>query len=120
VKEGIIEKVLVSNSTKRLASGKVQCIRLVNKGDSQKQDQEKEDIVVLPAETDVDEGDAEEIAIDSPGRSSITVGISDKTNTSVEFHLKANIVIHKQILDLLYNAGPRGMTLSVCIITCRL
>ena len=57
VKEGTIEKVLVPNSnTKRYPNGKVQCIRLVDMDDREKQDQEKEGVVVVPAHTD-DEGD---------------------------------------------------------------
>ena len=46
------------------------------------------------------------------------VSVMSLTKTTVEGQpttLKLNITLHKQIIDLLANAGTKGMTLSVSI-----
>jgi hypothetical protein len=67
VKEGTIEKVLVpSRNKERSVSGKVQCVRLVNRDEQDERD--KEGIVVLPADTAV-EDELEEDTTDVVGKS---------------------------------------------------
>lgn len=116
MKEGVIEKVLVPHRNPKRAqtgAGKVQCIRLVDQ--SENRDDEKDDVIVLSAETGVEEDDGEDDSAGSPGKLHYLAALrKSPTETSADaFHLKTNVVFHRQIIDLLDNSGTRGMTLSV-------
>ncbi|KAI0067924.1 hypothetical protein BV25DRAFT_1819394 [Artomyces pyxidatus] len=91
VEKKIVERVLVPNSKKR--NSKIPCIRLIS-ADGEAVPESTENVTVVP-----DSVVAEDLANDEEAR--------DEPDG-----LKANVTIQKQMIDLLENAGTRGMTLN--------
>ncbi|EGO01685.1 hypothetical protein SERLA73DRAFT_166216 [Serpula lacrymans var. lacrymans S7.3] len=89
VQQGVIERVLVPSTSKR--DRNVKCIRLVTPD----RDQIMDDSLVIQSQDDDDEKD---------------IMINDVFTDHTE--VKANRTIHRQIADLLEDAGPRGLTLN--------
>ncbi|KAG2023118.1 hypothetical protein CC2G_000811 [Coprinopsis cinerea AmutBmut pab1-1] len=84
IQQGVIEKILVPSSRKKANGTSVKCFRLVSEGASN----EIEGAIVVGADEKEDELADEEAGV------------------------KFNVTIHKQIIDLLEEAGPTGMTLN--------
>ncbi|KAF6766510.1 hypothetical protein DFP72DRAFT_866743 [Ephemerocybe angulata] len=87
IQQGVIEKVIVPSNRKNSSGSTVKCFRLVDEAGGR--DEIDDDGVVVQAD---DEKDDDAVDGDSI--------------------VKANITIHKQILDLLEESGSTGMTLN--------
>ncbi|KAF5384735.1 hypothetical protein D9757_006233 [Collybiopsis confluens] len=87
IQQGVIEKVVVPSKKKRSNVATVLCLRLVNENVA---DGDGAVVVVVPP---TQEDEEQEYDLDLGG-------------------FKANVTIHKQISDLLEEAGTTGMTLS--------
>lgn len=87
LQQGVIEKVLVPSNRKKSNGTSVKCFRLVTENPAN----EIEGAVVVQGEDDKED----EMIGEAAG-------------------VKVNITIHKQIIDLLEDAGTTGMTLNVC------
>ncbi|KAF8640756.1 hypothetical protein AX17_000406 [Amanita inopinata Kibby_2008] len=83
IQQGVIEKVIVPSRRRKFGNAFVKCFRLVSNGD-RKMDGE----TVLPPETDDEKDEVEAGGV------------------------KSNVTIHKQIVNLLEDAGMAGMTLQ--------
>ncbi|THH21010.1 hypothetical protein EW146_g465 [Bondarzewia mesenterica] len=92
LEEGLIEKVSVPNGNKRLPNSKIPCIRLV-KGEDERRTEQSNGTAVAEILRDGLQGRTE--ANDAPKQG-----------------LKANVALHKQIIDLLESTGTRGLTLN--------
>ncbi|KAJ2930499.1 hypothetical protein H1R20_g6596, partial [Candolleomyces eurysporus] len=86
IQQGVIEKVIVPSNRKKSTGSSVKCFRLVNENAEQKDDEEG---ILVQADDSRDD----DIVGDDSG-------------------VKANITIHKQIIDLLEESGTSGMTLN--------
>lgn len=88
IQQGVIEKVVVPSNRKKSLNASVKCFRLVSK-DRPREDLDDDAVVAQPVDGDDDEKD-----------------ISEQSG------IRMNITIHRQIIDLLEDAGMAGMTLN--------
>ncbi|KAI0032488.1 hypothetical protein K488DRAFT_49752 [Vararia minispora EC-137] len=96
IDQGVIERVTVPHPSPRKAKAKVQCIRLVNP-DGQPDVQEEVDEPLEQGELIL---------------SSLTTSSDDHTSETSYGELRADVTLHKQMVDLLEQAGTAGMTLN--------
>ncbi|KAA1468493.1 hypothetical protein DENSPDRAFT_833797 [Dentipellis sp. KUC8613] len=92
---GVIEKVLVQNSNKRAKKTAIPCIRLITE-ETQSQPQ-------------VQGADGSNIVADVGDDEGLAAEVLEDTGTGC---LKVAVSVHKQLVDLLEDAGIRGMTLG--------
>ncbi|KAJ3835083.1 hypothetical protein F5878DRAFT_328184 [Lentinula raphanica] len=92
IQQGVVEKVLVPSRRKKSKVATVLCLRLVNENGGGDGDGDGDGAVVVPP---IAGGDHEQIE-----------------DESAQGGFKMNVTLHKQISDLLEEAGTTGMTLT--------
>jgi oxalate---CoA ligase len=107
IQQHIIEKVIVPNNKKKVPNTTVKCFRLVEDTPSPLLDGA---VVVSDLEDDIEDSDL--------GWLFMIVWLLHRLTAStvaVQYGVKMNITVHKQIIDLLEGSGTRGLTLNVSI-----
>ena len=107
IQQHIIEKVMVPNNKKKVPNTSVKCFRLVEDIPSPLLDGA---VVISDLEDDIEDSDL--------GCFFMIVWLLHKLTVStvtVQYGVKMNKTVHKQIIDLLEESGTRGMTLNVSI-----
>lgn len=106
IQQGVVEKVVVPSKKKRSKVATVLCLRLVDETSTVSGD----GVVVVPPIVGNEE--------DNLGKSR-SFHLLDVTNFSLgSGGFKLNVTVHKQISDLLEEAGTAGMTLTVVLTLC--
>jgi hypothetical protein len=107
IQQHTIEKVIVPNNKKKVPNTAVKCFRLVEDTPSPLLDGV---VVVSDLEDDIEDSDL--------GWLFMIVWLLHRLTAStvtVQYGVKMNITVHKQIIDLLEGSGTRGLTLNVSI-----